>query len=277
MAERSMTSAPARGAALESAPSDREEQCPACQARLRGRYCAACGALGEAAACVACGTPLVAGDRFCPGCGASVRAGTGTVGAARPSRITWLVAGGAAAAVLVVTLAQYAQRQREPDQIPTTQESLSPGAVGPSATAPDISSMTAQQQADRLFDRIMRLRDEGKVDSVRFFVPMALAVYQRLGPLNPDQRYDLGTVASAAGINDVARAQADSILRENPTHLLGLVLAIQSARGVGNEARVAEYRQRLLAAEQRELQSGRPEYSRHANDIRDAIAAARRQ
>jgi hypothetical protein len=256
---------------------DTTEQCPACQAPLRGRYCAACGALGEADSCAGCGTPLVAGDRFCPGCGASVRAGGESAGAARPSRIAWLVAGGAAVAVLVFTMAQYARQRGEPDQISTTQESLSPGTVGPAASAPDISSMTAQQQADRLFDRIMRLRDEGKVDSVRFFVPMALAVYQRLGPLDADQRYDLGTVADAAGINDLARAQADSILRENPTHLLGLVLAIQSARSVGNEARVAEYQRRLLAAEQQELRSGRPEYSRHANDIRDAIAAARRQ
>jgi hypothetical protein len=273
MPEPSTTSSPAQVSGTNALTSDRQQQCSACGARLRGRYCAACGALGEPAVCRVCATSLAAGDRFCPGCGASVRAEPERVGATRGGRATWLLAGGAAAMVLVLTLVQYARRDREAE---SPREVLSPGAVGSAPTAPDISAMTAQQQADRLFDRVMRLRDEGKIDSVRFFVPMALAVYQRLGPLNLDQRYDLGTVANAAGMYDVGRAQADSILREHPTHLLGLVLAIHSARGVGNEARAAEYGRRLLAAEPRELQSGRSEYARHASDIRDALAAARR-
>jgi hypothetical protein len=262
--------------ASETVPSDRRQECAACHAPLRGRYCAACGALGESVACVECGTSLIAGDRFCPGCGASARAGASGARASRPARTTWLVVGGAAAALLAFTLVRYAQQERADDAIAATQEVSAPGSVG-TVTAPDISTMTPQQQADRLFDRIMRLKDEGKIDSVRFFVPMALAVYQRLGPLNADQRYDLGTIAHAAGMYEVGRAQADSILRENPTHLLGLVLATRSASGLGNEARAAEYRRRLLAAEQRELQTGRPEYSRHATDIRDAIEAARRE
>ena len=274
MSEPSTKSSPAQVPDTDALMSDRQEECSACGAPLRGRYCAACGALGEPAACRACATPLAAGDRFCPGCGASVRAESDRATATRPGRATWLLAGGAAVMVLVLTLVQYAQRDREAEP---ARESVSPGTVGTAPTAPDISAMTAQQQADRLFDRVMRLRDEGKIDSIRFFVPMALAVYQRLGPLNLDQRYDLGTVANAAGMYDVGRAQADSILRESPTHLLGLVLAIHSARGVGNEAGAAEYRRRLLAAEQRELQSGRSEYTRHASDIRDALAAARRE
>jgi hypothetical protein len=267
------TTSPAAAVPLDSVPNGRGRVCPACQAPLRGRYCGACGALGEDATCTVCGGALAAGDRFCSGCGASVRTEPVRT-AARPARLTWLVVGGAVAAVLIVTVVQYAQRR--PETAPTTEGGMSPGAVGPPATAPDISSMTAQQQADRLFDRIMRLKDEGKVDSVRFFVPMALAVYQRLGPLNPDQRYDLGTVANAAGIYDLGRVQADSILRENPAHLLGLVLAIRSAVGLGQSGRAEEFRRRLMAAEDRERQSGRVEYSRHANDIREAIVEARR-
>jgi hypothetical protein len=261
--------------ASEAVPGDRRQECAVCHAPLRGRYCAACGALGEPAACAECGASLIAGDRFCPGCGASARAGAGGARASRSARTAWLVGGGAAAALLAITLVRYAGQQRADDAIAATQEVSASGIVGP-PTAPDISTMTPQQQADRLFDRIMRLKDEGKTDSVRFFVPMALAVYQRLGPLNADQRYDLGTIAHAAGMYDVAQAQADSILREHPTHLLGLVLAIRGASGLGNESRAAEYRRRLVTAEQRELQSRLPEYSRHANDIREALALARR-
>ncbi|HXI97884.1 MAG TPA: hypothetical protein VNG73_03005, partial [Gemmatimonadaceae bacterium] len=40
--------------------------------------------------------------------------------------------------------------------------------------APDISSLSPQERADRLYNRVMLLATQGKVDSVQFFAPMAL-------------------------------------------------------------------------------------------------------
>src|SRR5919199_1743499 len=113
--------------------------------------------------------------------------------------------------------------------------------------APDISTMTPDEQAARLHDRIMALAERGQTDSVQFFAPMALAAYQRLESLNADQRYDLGSIAQLAGEQGIARAQADTILALNPNHLLGLMLAIRAARAVGDTPRAQALERRFKA------------------------------
>jgi hypothetical protein len=123
----------------------------------------------------------------------------------------------------------------------------------------------------------MRLSSEGKTDSIRFFAPMALSVYQSLGPLDADLRYDYGRVAEAAGAVEVARAQADTILRADSTHLLGLVLGVRAAQLRGDTVAVRTYSRRLIAAEPSESAKQLPEYQRHQGDILDALAEARRQ
>ena len=51
-----------------------------------------------------------------------------------------------------------------------------------------------------------------------------------LGPvLYLHRRYDLGLIELAAGNATAARAQADTILQQQPTHLLGLSLAMRAA------------------------------------------------
>ena len=143
--------------------------------------------------------------------------------------------------------------------------------------APDISNLSPRERADRLYDRVMRLSSEGKADSVQFFAPMALSVYQSLGPLDADLRYDFGRVAEVAGVADIATAQADSILASDSTHLLGLVLAVRAAQLRGDNAAAGGYRKRLLAAEPSESAKRLPEYQRHQSDILEALAEARRQ
>jgi hypothetical protein len=141
---------------------------------------------------------------------------------------------------------------------------------------PNLASMTPSQIADRLFDRVMRLNDEGKSDSAAFFATMALQNYQNMGDLDLDQRYDMGRVAEVAGKPEVAQAQADTILQRNPTHLLGLVLAAKAAAQRADTKAFAQYRDRLLAADRSgERQRGLPEYERHAADIDAAIKAAK--
>ncbi|MBK5187741.1 MAG: hypothetical protein JJD97_05810 [Gemmatimonadaceae bacterium] len=150
-----------------------------------------------------------------------------------------------------------------------------PDASAPGIRAPDISSMSPRERADRLFDRIMRLDTEGKKDSVQFFAPMAISAYQMIPNPDADARFDMGRIAEVTGALPVAKSEADSILAKQPTHLLGLLLAMQVARSSGDSAGAAGYHAKLRAAQKSELAKKLPEYDRHIADIRDALASGK--
>lgn len=142
--------------------------------------------------------------------------------------------------------------------------------------APDISSLSPQERADRLYNRVMLLAGQGKADSVQFFAPMAINAYQMLAPLNADQRYDMGRIGEVAGALPFAKAQADTILRDNPNHLLGLILEARIATLTGDTAKLHSCERGLIAAQKTELATKRDEYVRHQADITNAIQQARK-
>jgi hypothetical protein len=152
----------------------------------------------------------------------------------------------------------------------------SPDGQAAGIRAPDISGLSPQERADRLYNRVMLLASEGKIDSVQFFAPMALTAYQMLAPLNADQRYDMGRIGEVAGAIPLAKAQADSILRENPNHLLGLILEARLATLAGDTTQLHVYERRLIAAEKAEAAKKREEYVRHQDDIANALQQARK-
>jgi hypothetical protein len=261
--------------------------CPACGAPAGGRYCPECGAVTGDASCSNCQAILTPGARFCHECGTPAGGGpaaTATPAApsaaakrarkatppapAAPRNNLPFILGGTAFVVLVVIFA--AQRAGEEGPVP-----MGAPAVGGGAGAVDISAMSPRERASRLFDRIMRLHSQGKTDSVQFFSTMALGVYETLGPLDADLRYDYGRVAEVSGNLDIARAQADTILQQSPTHLLGLILGAAVASASGDTQRRDELERRLLAAESTELAKNLEEYDLHRLDIETAIAAAR--
>lgn len=223
---------------------------------------------------------LTPGSKFCHDCGTPVVAQAGQqrlaarqqkVEAAPRSNLPWLL-GGLAFVTLVVIFAAQRAGQTPPPAMP--------GGVAPpggGAAAVDISSMTPQERAGRLFDRIMRLSEEGKRDSVDLFASMAIPVYESLGPLDLDSRYDLGRIAQVSGRLEIAQAQADTILRQAPNHLLGLILAAAVADARGNQSQRAALERRLLDAATSQLGQGLEEYQRHRADIDTALAAARQR
>lgn len=150
-------------------------------------------------------------------------------------------------------------------------------AEAPAMRAPDISQLSPEERAARLFNRVMLLHEQGKPDSVQFFAPMALSAYQMLGPLNLDQRYDLGRIGEVSGALELARAQADSILRESPAHLLGLTLAANAAAARKDDVARREFERQLLAAYPGESRRALDEYTLHRVDIDSAVARARRR
>ena len=164
-------------------------------------------------------------------------------------------------------------------QTPLSQTDARGGMPGASSQgivrASDISQLSPEESADRLYRRVMLLDKEGKSDSVLFFAPMAIDAYRMLGPMNIDQRYDLGRVAEVAGAYPLAKAQADTILRESPSHLLGLVLAMRIASAEKKQADKAAYESKLRSVYAAEIARKLPEYERHEEDIRNAMGTAR--
>jgi len=238
--------------------------CPSCGAAAAGKFCANCGAPLQGATCAACRAPLTPGAKFCHRCGAPAGASAVARGDERPSGVgnalPWTVAGIALLALIALAAGQrFARSPQSGNEITT--------APPAGARAPDISTLTPAERAERLYDRIMGAAERGRADSVQFFMPMALQSYQALGQLNVDQRYDLGRLAEVAGDASLATAQADTILPQQPRHLLGLVLAARAARLRGDQPGATRYLERLAQAESVERQKQLPEYLLHQNDI----------
>lgn len=230
------------------------------------------GSTANAKFCAACGTELTAGARFCQRCGAPVDGipvapAVSTAPAGFSKALPWSVFALAVVALIALVFAQNDLRPVPPEN--------GAAPLGGAMGAPDISNMSPQERADRLFNRVMSLASEGKADSAAFFSPMALSALDALAPHNAHQRYDIGLVAFVAGRPELAAAQADTILAQRPTHLLGLALAIRAAEARRDAAARARFQRRLIAAEQSELATGLPEYGDHNPDIIEALRAAR--
>jgi hypothetical protein len=210
--------------------------------------------------CHSCGTSLSDGARYCHKCGASTTApATGwRVG------LPWGIAGLALGALIGV----LAMRGGGGAGTAGSAEPAAPFAGGAPATgiaAPDISQMSPEERAQRLFDRVMRLDEAGKSDSVRFFLPMALGAYEQLPALSLDAHFDVGLLKLAGGDAAGALAQADTIRRQVPTHLFADILRARAleAQNDARGARVAY--QGFLKNETSERARRRPEYADRSN------------
>jgi hypothetical protein len=268
-----------------SAPSTgAQANCPSCGEPASGHFCSSCGSPIAGARCAACATILTPGAKFCHRCGNAAGASGGAHSGAGSTTLPWAIAGIALIAFVGLLAGQRfrstppvdaAQAQAQAQGSPQGGDAeggpaLAPGDAG--ARAPDISSMSPRERANRLFDRIMRLDTEGKKDSVQFFAPMAISAFQMIPSPDAETRFDMGRIAEVAGALPAAKIEADSILASQPTHLLGLVLAMQVARSSGDSAGASAFRAKLRAAQKSELAKKLPEYERHSADIRDALA-----
>ena len=259
------------------------QRCPSCGAAASGRFCASCGTALAGSSCASCDAPLTPGARFCHRCG------TPAAASAPPARGAASVVPWAVAALALVSLIALVVGQRFGTR-PAPGNDVADGSNGQPAApfaapmqqgngalprAPDISQMSPAQRAERLYDRIMTENEAGHPENVRTFLPMAEAAYEMLAPLNLDQRYDLGRLGEVGGDTALARAQADTILRARPTHLLALALEARIERLASHTDAARKLDARLVAAEPAERAAALPEYLLHRNDIDAALAAAR--
>ncbi len=241
--------------------------------------------------CAACGAAISTGARFCHRCGTPVGQGL-------PLTRTPAASGGAAAILpwgvafvaLLALVAMFAGKNfggAKGSEIDGSVNSLPTQAIdgasaapfaqgGGQGAAPNIANLSPSERANRLYTRIMAYAEAGKVDSVAFFAPMAMASHEMLEGATTDERYHFGRIAEVTNAPAVAKAQADTILKATPNNLLGLLLAARAARMTGDNTAAKAFDQRLLKALESELATRLPDYDVHRAEIDRAAADARK-
>src|SRR6059036_1557070 len=210
--------------------------------------------------CHACGAPLAATARFCHKCGAQA-SGTHTSG--WRAGLPWGVAGAAVGALLTVLALRLGAGSREQGA------GDAPDATAPRSQlpAPDISQMSPEERATRLYNRVMTLHSQGKADSAEFFFPMAIQAYGMLPALDVDARYHVGVLDLTGGNYAAARAQADTIRRQVATHLFGFMLRARALELLGDPQGARQAYRDFLKHESAERARQRPEYADHKENL----------
>jgi hypothetical protein len=190
--------------------------------------------------------------------------------------LAWLVPGIAVLALVAFLIGQRVGiGSSTGDAASGAADAPSTAGGAPAGGAVDISQMSPEERANRLFDRIMSYSERGKQDSARFFAPMAIQAYQMLGTPDAHARYDIGMIAFVTGDAPLARAEADTILAKDTSHLLGLILAMKAAALRNDAAARAQFEKRFKASEPTERAKKLKEYEDHASDIEAAMRSAR--
>src|SRR2546425_6551903 len=223
--------------------------------------------------CHACGTPLAGAARFCHRCGARPSGGRA---AGWRGGLPWAGAGGAGGALLTVVALRLGGWAGSEMRDAGGGGGFGGAGDGPPAASrispPDISQMSPEERATRLYNRVMTLHSQGKADSAGFFLPMALQAYAMLPALDVDARYHIGVLDLTVGDPAGALAQADSIRRAVPTHLFAFMLrarALELRRDLAGSRRAYSD---FLTHEARERARKRPEYADHTDNL-DAFHA----
>jgi hypothetical protein len=233
--------------------------CPRCGAAASGNFCSACGGSLAPRLCAGCRAELSPQARFCHRCGHP--AAEGARRASSADRKAWLLA--VTLCVLLVGLIAYKVRTSAPQ--PVAPDMANTGAAGglPQGPAPDISRMTPRERFDRLFNRIMQATERRDSGEVVRFTPMALGAYSQLDAVDVDARYHAAVLHLQVGAFPAAKALADTILTESPSHLFGYVIRGMSARLQNDRRALAEAQRAFLANYESAMRSNQVEYLEH--------------
>lgn len=134
--------------------------------------------------------------------------------------------------------------------------------------------MTPEAQFEQLFDRVMRANEGGDATAVATFAPMALAAFAALPAPDIDARFHAGLIQLASGNVTAAAAHAETIAKEQPAHLFGLLLKGRLAERGQDANAMAAARRGFLAAYPAETAAQRPEYPGHQVMIDRFLAEA---
>lgn len=173
--------------------------------------------------------------------------------------LPWAVAGASVGALITLLVVRATASGGPRPQAPAVSPSL--------GRASDISQMSPEERANRLFDRVMRYASAGQRDSTLLFLPMALQAHQMLPAMTPDSRFHIGLLSLEGGDVDAALAQADTIFGAAPAHLFGFILRARAYGQRADTARVRRAYADFLRNETAERERSRPEYTEHATTL----------
>ncbi len=201
--------------------------------------------------------------------GASPTANHGSVNASG-NQLAWWMAG-ALLLGLVLVIAYPVYTRGRADSPPPVATGPVGGAVGgpvggPAAgpSPPDLTSMTAREAADRLFNRVMTAVSVDNSEEVVQFLPMAIAAFGLAEPLDTDGKFHVVLLQLTGQFNAEALEGAEEILSEQPNHLLGLAMAGDASLALGDSASARGYYGRWLDAFETETAKDLLEYRDHA-------------
>lgn len=250
------------------------KKCENCGAAADSPFCPECGAPVQGAGCRTCGAELAPGVRYCTQCGAPVREG-------RSATPFWVV--GLILLLLGLPVAYWIGLEHGRGATPSAAQPASmtanaPFAAGGAAStggSPPPLTGTLREQADRLFDRIMRERAAGNDEQAKFFLPMAIQAYQGVEDLDADGHFHLALLQIEAGRPAEALATARETLGREPHNLLALGAAADAALAAGDSASARRDFRTFLGAYAEEMARGLPEYSQHGPALEDYRDRAR--
>jgi hypothetical protein len=262
--------------------------CANCGARGNGKFCAQCGGvLSASVRCANCSNPIPSGGRFCNVCGTPVAsaattavtqpvAATAGAGAGSKPNLPWVIAGIAVVALAAALILPRLGGESTPAATPPFAAAPGAGAMG-DASSVDLSTMTPQEQATRLFNRVMESVSAGDSAQARAFAPMAVAAYSALEPRTMDDNYHYAMMNLINNDPEGTLAVTDAMLAEVPEHLYALFTAAQAHTLLGNPEEAADLYSRFVANYDEEMAAGRPEYQEHINVLPAMLEAAREQ
>jgi tetratricopeptide (TPR) repeat protein len=272
-------------------------KCPSCGAEASGRFCSSCGGPLAAEKCPACAAPTPPGSKFCTSCGTALagaanKAGGGGAGGGRGAKeraggagrqagtggttpghpeqhppagrnAAWWVAG--VLLVLVILVIGFPILTRQSGGIGPGGGGGAPGMGGTETGGPivDLSTMSLEEQATVLFNRVMMSNSAGNLSDVAFFLPKALVIHEQLDPTDPDGLYHYALLLMVDEDPEGALAKSLQGLAEVPHYLLLLAVAGEASAALGDTAAAREYYAHLLEVYEVEMDLMRFGYDHH--------------
>lgn len=262
------------------------ETCPSCGEPVRRgtKFCTSCGEAvprprGKTGAGVgkagSTGAPAGEGEKVspkgkagAPPRGARTPGGAGLATDQTPrgrGNLAWWVAGGLLV-VLIFALGypiltrDGAEGGGAPGGAPTGMGGMGGGETG---AAVDLTTMSLEEQATVLFNRVMTSNSTGDTADVAFFLPKALVIHEQLAPSDPDGLYHYALLHQVAGDHEAALETAREGLAQVPDHLLHLAVAAESLAALGDTAAAREHYTHFLDVYEEEMETERPGYGHH--------------
>jgi len=138
----------------------------------------------------------------------------------------------------------------------------------------DISQLTPQERADRLFSRVMEAVDAGDRQVVNQLGPLAVEAFQQLPRLDADAHLRRALIFYALLREESALREVSAIESEAPTHLFVPYIKARTALQQGARDQAMRAYGDLVAWWDAEQARGRPEYRAHAPLLEEALQAA---